>query len=267
MDIDFSLVITLLTLGTGLVWAVDAWFFAPRRRQKRAAQGLPVSPDEDGKRPGEPWLVENCRSFFPVLLVVLVIRSWIVEPFQIPSGSMLPTLQVGDYILVNKFAYGLKLPVLQTKFLETGEPQRGDVVVFYNPEDNKTHFIKRLIGLPGDVVEVYNNTLKINGKTVAKRLLQAWPPDQPREIWYEEDLLGVKHEIITRIPHAISGDGRYVVPEGQYFMMGDNRDNSRDSRFIGFVPEKNLVGKAFFIWMHWESLFSLPSFSRAGTIQ
>ncbi|RMF19953.1 MAG: signal peptidase I [Gammaproteobacteria bacterium] len=267
MDIDFSLVITLLTLGTGLVWAVDAAFFAPRRKAALEAQGLSAEPDEDGKRPGEPWLVENCRAFFPVLAVVLVIRAWIVEPFQIPSGSMLPTLQVGDFILVNKYDYGLKLPVLQTKILDVGEPKRGDVVVFYNPQDNKTHFIKRVVGLPGDTIEIHNNTLWINGKRVEKRLLQAWPPESPQEIWYEENLEGVKHQIITRIPNQIAGDGTYVVPEGNYFMMGDNRDNSSDSRFIGFVPEKNLVGRAFFIWMHLEDLPSLPSFKRFGPIE
>lgn len=256
MNIDFPLILTLLTLGTGLVWLVDILFLRRGRLAKVAAEG--ESPATDEEETDEPYLIELCRSFFPILLIVLILRSFLVEPFQIPSGSMLPTLQVGDFILVNKFAYGVRLPVLRTKILSVGEPKRGDIMVFKYPVDGKTNFIKRVIGVPGDHIRYHNETLYINGKAVPKEYIADLPPYR----LFEEHLGKVNHKMY-HIPGASDprADGEWVVPPHEYFMMGDNRDNSDDSRFWGFVPEHLIVGKAFAIWMHMKG-WELPSFSR-----
>lgn len=260
MNIDFPLIITVATLVTGLVWLLDALVLAPRRRAAVAAEGG-VASDEEVKAPA---VVEYSRSFFPVLAIVLVLRSFLVEPFQIPSGSMLPTLENGDFILVNKFSYGIRLPVLNNKVIELGDPQRGDVIVFRFPEDTRINYIKRVVGVPGDLVRYENKVLYINGERIEEQLLQRNPPFAI----YQENLADVSHRIVkTEVAPSTLGQGEWVVPAGHYFVMGDNRDNSNDSRFWGFVPDENVVGKAFAIWMHWEPIFSIPTFSRVGVIE
>ena len=256
MDFDFSIILIVLTLVSGLVWLLDHLFFAPRRRQRKEAVAEPI------------W-VEYSRSFFPVLLIVLIVRSFLIEPFQIPSQSMEPTLLVGDFILVSKFEYGLRVPVLGARMIDIGEPERGDVMVFRNPEDNFTNFIKRVVGLPGDRLQYRNGQLRINGEVVPERFLAGFPPARPVQALYEEQLGDQQHRILKHQLSAegqAAGEGEWVVPEGHYFVLGDNRDRSRDSRWIGMVPDSNIVGRAFAIWMHWESWFSLPSFSRVGAI-
>ena len=252
MDIDFAFWLVLATAVTGVAVLVD-WLWLGRQR----------APGE-----AEPWPVEYSRSFFPVLALVLVLRSFLAEPFTIPSGSMLPTLQVGDYIVVNKFAYGLRLPVVGTKVLPIGEPQRGEVLVFRYPLHPSTSFIKRIVGLPGDHVAYRNGTLYLNGEEVKKEFLH-------REVLVEggAEQLFTEHigghaftmrRIEGREPFGPAWET--VVPDGAYFVMGDNRDNSTDSRAWGFVPDNLIVGKAFYIWMHKEPGPHLPAFSRNGGI-
>jgi len=258
MDIDFPLILTLAVLVTGAIALADRLYFAQRRLA--AVEGLEqqgATQDDIEQAQKEPWLIENSKGFFPVLALVLVLRSFLVEPFQIPSGSMEPGLIKGDFILVNKFSYGLRLPVLGTKFVEIDDPARGDVMVFIPPHDPR-YFIKRVIGLPGDKIRYQNKNLYLNDKLVATDLRGAFPEGAPKLLVFQEnDYLIQKY---NGIPSR--GDGEWVVPEGHYFMMGDNRDNSGDSRFWGFVPDKNIVGKAFAVWMHWESWGSVPGFSR-----
>ncbi len=266
MDIDFPLILVVLTLATGLIWLADKLFL--RARRQAAAEGAvpaaAVTGDEAQAEPREPYLVDLSRSFFPVLAIVLVLRSFLVEPFQIPSGSMLPTLEVGDFILVNKFSYGLRLPVAGTKVVDFGDPERGDVMVFKYPEDGKTNYIKRVIGLPGDHIRYRNKELFVNGDKVASQFVAKLPPVELRR----EYLGDVEHDIfLTMGRQSGSGEGEWVVPQGHYFVMGDNRDNSNDSRYWGTVPDDLVVGKAFAIWMHWKSLTSLPSFDRVGGIE
>ncbi|MFC6632152.1 signal peptidase I [Microbulbifer taiwanensis] len=256
MDINFPLILLWLVIITGAIWLIDSLFFACRRREKKAGQQVE-----------EPVVVEYAKSFFPVLAIVFVLRSFIVEPFQIPSASMVPTLQVGDFILVNKYAYGLRLPVSRTKVVDIGEPQRGDVMVFFPPHMNDTYFIKRVIGLPGDKVEVKNNVLYINGERASQELIQALPPADPQVEVLWEEIYGHRHLMAKDLAPSRYSNFSGTVPEGHYFMMGDNRDNSLDSRAWGFVPERDVVGKAFAIWMHWDQLLSLPSFKRVGTIE
>lgn len=258
MDFDFSLILVVATLVTGVVWLADTLLFA-RARQTTA--------QETESAPREPVVVEYSRSFFPVLLIVLLIRSFLFEPFQIPSQSMVPTLDVGDFILVNKFDYGLRLPVIGTRILAIGEPQRGDVMVFRNPEDNRTNYIKRVIGVPGDRVTYHGKRLVINGEPVEERLMAALPANRPIELFYEERIGEAVHRIVKLNNDNRQGDGEWVVPEGFYFVLGDNRDRSKDGRFIGLVPDRNIVGHAVAIWMHWESFTSLPTFSRVGRIE
>jgi len=260
MDIDFPLVLVVLTLATGLIYLLDIIFWKPKRDTINSED----SPPKDELAVKEPWLIETSRSFFPVLAIVLVLRSFLVEPFQIPSGSMLPTLEVGDFILVNKFSYGLRLPVLGTKVISVDDPQRGDVMVFKYPKDGKTNYIKRVIGTPGDIIKYQNKTLYINGEKIPEKHVANLPPLK----LFEENLGIVKHKIYenSRTPNLAS-EGEWLVPENSYFMMGDNRDNSNDSRFWEFVPDKLVVGKAFGVWMQWKSFTSLPSFSRVGGIE
>ena len=293
MDIDFALVLVILVGVSGLLWLFDALLLQPGRRRAIAnlqAQ-LPRWAEAgsiDAARyqelsasvSREPVPVEYAKSFFPVLAVVLVLRSFLVEPFQIPSASMVPTLRQGDFILVNKFSYGIRLPVIGTKILEVGQPQRGDVMVFFPPND-KRYFIKRVIGLPGDQITYKDKVLYINGQAVPQTLTAELPPFNPRERILREDLAGhvhdVRHDLLalgaaaqfdaTLIPGASPGDFSVTVLPGHYFMMGDNRDNSQDSRFWGQMPERNIVGKAFAIWMHWDAFFSIPSFQRVGKIE
>ena len=261
-DGDFALVLVMLTLLSGLIAGLDRWWFE-RRRRALSATLQSSSESLVAQRP----IAEYSRSFFPVLAAVLVLRSFIVEPFQIPSASMVPTLQVGDYILVNKFSYGLRLPVVKTKIADVGEPKRGDVIVFFPPHKN-VYFIKRLIGLPGDHIQYRHKVLYINGVKAEQTHLAmlALPPGTELA---SEKLGEVAHDINKQVDSfmPVADEVDVVVQPGHYFMMGDNRDNSADSRFWGQVPEENIVGKAFAVWMHWESLFSVPSFDRAGKIR
>jgi signal peptidase I len=278
MDIDFPLILVILVFGSGLIWAMDALFLAPGRRRAIAElKGQYPGWEKEGSAQShqyrarvaedasEPVVVEYARSFFPVLAVVFVLRSFLVEPFQIPSSSMVPTLQVGDYILVNKYTYGIRLPVLRSKVLSLNEPRRGDVMVFFPPHMNDTYFIKRVVGLPGDTVTYRNKRLSVNGETVALQAVAELPSGKAR---YQLGLeaLGEANHLMQVDAMRPARDFSVVVKPGHYFMMGDNRDNSSDSRIWGQVPEKDIVGKAFAVWMHWDSFLSIPSFSRAGLI-
>lgn len=279
MHFDFPAFLVLATLVTGAIWLVDALAFAPRRRRlaEASAGGGAVAKPAVTK---EPLLVEYSRSFFPVILIVLLLRSFLVEPFRIPSGSMMPTLLVGDFILVNKFSYGIRLPVLNKKVVEIGAPERGDVVVFRYPQDPTVDYIKRVVGLPGEQVEYRGKVLSVNGAAIAQTAegLYTGVGSGVREtgsFMAQENLQGVEHAILTHPltpdapPHCrLFANGPVSVPEGHYLVMGDNRDNSNDSRCWGFVPEQNLVGKAFAIWMHWDSARSgFPvAWTRLGNI-
>jgi len=243
MDIDFSTYLLAGTVASGLIWG-----------------GYLLMLKLEGKpyvEKNEPWIVEYARSFFPVLILVLLLRSFLAEPFRIPSGSMMPTLLVGDFILVNKFAYGIRLPVINKKIIAIDEPKRGDIVVFRYPKDPSVDYIKRVIGLPGDKVSYDDNKqLTVNDKPVrqvSKGLYQGLGAGQEMTgaERLQEDLTGIEHNILIR-HDAPTGAFDYIVPEGQFFMMGDNRDNSNDSRYWGTVPEENLVGRAFLIWMSWD---------------
>ncbi|MEC5396912.1 signal peptidase I [Uliginosibacterium sp. H1] len=256
---DFALILFVLSVLTGVLWFYDVLV----ARKKRSKQ----TPD--------PWWVEYGASFFPVILPIFMLRSFWVEPFRIPSGSMIPTLLVGDFILVNKYEYGVRLPVINKKVIEVGEPQRGDVMVFRYPHDIRQDYIKRVIGLPGDKVEYINKRLTINGQAVETRDDGEYL--HPERLYYSQkfvEKIGEKeHSVLNdkdalpfipegqRIAHANqascthTGEGMScTVPAGHYFVMGDNRDQSADSRVWGFVPEGNIVGKAFFIWFHADSI-------------
>ena len=258
MNLNFAAFLVLATALSGLIWLIDHLAFAKKRKSAERK---------------EPILVEYARSFFPVLLFVLVLRSFIAEPFRIPSNSMMPTLLTGDFILVNKFAYGIRLPAIDTKIIPIGEPERGDVVVFRYPRDPSQDYIKRIVGLPGDVIEYRNKVLTVNGKIVQNTLQSTYVGlGSGREMTGAElraEQLGeVQHDILIdpRIQRGPIGEGRWLVPEGHYFAMGDNRDNSEDGRYWGFVPEANLVGRAFFIWMNWDGKNGGVDFSRIGTV-
>jgi signal peptidase I len=263
MDIDFPLVLTWAVLICGAVWLFDVVVLKPRRR--RAADSLRASGGKEADLDrvlAEPRLVEYARSFFPVLLVVLLLRSFLAEPYQIPSESMVPTLEVGDFVLVNKYAYGLRLPVLGTKILAIGEPKRGDVMVFIPPHDPR-YYIKRVIGIPGDRIRYENKALHINGERVDYQLVREFEAYLPAPVpirEYQETLDGREHRIY-RYPTR-DQPGEWVVPEGSYFMMGDNRGRSADSREWGFASEDHIVGKAVAIWVHKDPGLALPTFSR-----
>ena len=269
MKLDFALILTVLTAVSGVVWLVDALFFAKARRLMAG----------EGEEVAEPVLVDYARSLFPVLFFVLALRSFVAEPFRIPSGSMMPNLLQGDFILVNKYNYGLRLPVLNRKVLAVGEPRRGDVVVFRYPGDphlgdadpnTGQDYIKRIIGLPGDHVAVAEDRVVVNGQPVAYA---------PEGIFVgtgttlpfngapivSEHLPGRQHTILD-LPGTQFASNEWVVPPGHYFAMGDNRDNSADSRQWGFVPEGNLVGRAMVIWLNCQGWFCKDGFdySRIG---
>jgi len=262
MNIDFALVLVVLTGLSGVVWLLDSLFFRQKRRDKAVQNSV--------EAPSEPILVEYARSLFPVLLIVLVFRSFLFEPFKIPSGSMIPTLLVGDFIVVNKFTYGLRLPVLNKKIIPINEPERGDVVVFRYPPDPSVNYIKRLVGLPGDTVNYRDKQLYVNGEMVEKAQVKRWASNDVKcttpetdAMLYDETLGDVDHDVLV---HQMSGsrDGQWEVPPGHYFMMGDNRDRSSDSRIWGFVPEANLVGRAVGIWLNFDFEKGCADWSRIG---
>ena len=260
MDFDFALILTVLTLLAALICLVDKAF---SKQHKKA-----LNSQQSSTPYKENIIIEYAYSFFPVLAVVWVLRSFLYEPFTIPSGSMLPTLEVGDYILVNKYNYGLRLPVLGTEILPMAKPQRGDVMVFKFPPQPSMNFIKRVMGVPGDKINFENDTLYINGEVIERTLVSQEPEIEPWQQYFSENLSGKKHLIRQEVGRYPAGKSwGYTVPAGHYFMMGDNRDNSNDSRFWGFVPEKNIVGQAVYIWTHKEPGLHLPSFHRNSGIQ
>ena len=269
----FSLILVLVTVVTGIVWTLDKFMLAPRRLAKAAQvlnmEGNEVSEDQLAKVAPKPSWIENIGSIFPVIGLVLVLRSFLYEPFQIPSGSMMPTLLVGDFILVEKFTYGIKDPVFRKQLLNIGEPERGDMVVFKFPPEPKIDFIKRVIGLPGDTIrDTDNKRLCIQPKgsnqceyvKIADIVSSSFEQSGVNLIEATEELGNTPHQILVNPYMPNHSDqyyprpniGEWVVPEGQYFVLGDNRDNSKDSRFWGFVPKENLVGKAVMIWISFE---------------
>jgi len=292
MSWNFSLILFVLMVVTGLIWLADAAALRARRDQRarevmaRYDQALINDPHnaeflrtQADKVRRQPWWVEYAVSFFPVILIVFALRSFVIEPFRIPSGSMLPTLESGDLIVVNKFSYGVRLPILNTKIIDTGSPKRGDVMVFRYPVDPKVDYIKRVIGLPGDEVAYLDKRLTINGREVpSRRDGDYFEPDRAAyTARYAETLGDAAHRILLderrfnpigpmlRYParencQYLRNGVRCTVPAGHYFMMGDNRDNSLDSRYWGFVPDENIVGKAFFIWMNFGNLGRIGSF-------
>lgn len=260
---SFALFLLILLVVTGAVWALDAAWLRRLR----------------GARAKQPWWVEYSISFFPVILIVFLLRSFLVEPFKIPSGSMIPTLLVGDFILVNKFTYGVRLPVINAKVVELSSPQRGDVMVFRYPDDPSLDYIKRVVGVPGDRIEYRDKRLSINGQPVPRKQIEDYLSRERMQYSrrYLETLNGREHQIMIEddapafvpqgraFPHIencnynMSGVA-CTVPAGHYFVMGDNRDNSSDSRVWGFVPDANIVGKAFFIWLNLGELGRFGSF-------
>lgn len=295
---NFALVLFVLTVVTGVIWFLDVFYLARQRRAradaalaefdarnaKLASEG--VKPDTTGRAALEanltrqPTWIEYSGSFFPVIALVFFLRSFLYEPFKIPSSSMVPTLLVGDLILVNKFTYGIRLPIINKKIIEVNDPKRGDVMVFKYPEDPSLDYIKRVVGIPGDKITYKNKRLKVNGKELSYEPLPDYLDEEHLRYskQYLEDLTGTKHKIaimeqlppidVSRVrdfPHrdlcTYNYDGfTCTVPPGNYFMMGDNRDNSEDSRYWGFVPDQNIVGKAFFVWMNFGNIKRIGGF-------
>ena len=257
----------LLVLASGLIWAFDALILARRRRA--AANGDAPSGDGVLNGPVPPSrIVEYARSFFPVFLIVLLLRSFLVEPFRIPSGSMMPTLLIGDFILVNKFTYGIRLPISDHKLISISSPERGDVVVFRYPRDPSTPFIKRVVGLPGDRVGYHNKVLYINDKPAEQVILgnyigTGYGSTMTGAGVRKEQIGSCIHDILVQQGYP-SREGDVVVPSNHYFVLGDNRDNSRDSRYWGTVPDSHLIGKAFVIWLN-AGLKHGVNWSRIGT--
>lgn len=299
---NFSLILFILTVATGIVWVLDVFYLAKKRRAhadavlaefdarnaKLAGEG--VKPDNNGRAAlqaslmRQPTWIEYSGSFFPVIALVFGLRSFLYEPFKIPSTSMVPTLQVGDLILVNKYTYGIRLPILNKKVIEVNNPQRGDVMVFKYPENMALDYIKRVVGVPGDTVTYRNKRLIVNGEQVSYKALPDYLDEETLSYskLLTENLNGVAHQILNnpRAPSYVSNPHDFPnrdlctydaegftckVPAGQYFMMGDNRDNSLDSRYWGFVPDKNIVGKAFVVWLN---LSNFPNnLGRIGSFQ
>lgn len=295
---NFALILFILTIGTGIIWFMDVFHFAKQRRARADAalaefdarqaklKADGIKADSSGRAKLEadilkqPTWIEYSGSFFPVIALVFFLRSFLYEPFKIPSSSMVPTLVIGDLILVNKFTYGIRLPIINKKIVDMNDPQRGDVMVFKYPKDPSLDYIKRVIGVPGDKIEYRNKRLTINGKEAAYEPLPDYLDEEHLSYskQYRESFNGVSHRILNdeRAPSYIQNPDPFpqrelcsyntegfacTVPAGHYFMMGDNRDNSLDSRFWGFVSENNIVGKAFFVWMN------LGDFKRIGSFE
>lgn len=298
---NFALILFVLTIVTGVIWFLDVFFLGKKRRAiadraladfdarntKLTAEGIRLQ--ENGRAELEarllkqPVWIEYSGSFFPVIAMVFFLRSFLYEPFKIPSGSMLPTLFIGDLILVNKFTYGIRLPIINKKIIEINTPQRGDVMVFKYPENPSLDYIKRVVGVPGDTVVYKNKRLIINGAEVSYENMRDFLHEGTSltySMQFNENLTGVRHTILNdeQKPAFVRNYRPFPefpnrelcsydelgfackVPAGHYFMMGDNRDNSEDSRYWGFVPDQNIVGKAFFIWMNFSSLRRIGSF-------
>jgi len=284
---NFALLLFLATVVTGCYWLAERFYFLPRRRHaalviEQAAQARRAELDRQGiarvdidtgdaqqRVLAQPWWLDWTAGLFPVIAAVFLLRSFLFEPFKIPSGSMIPTLLVGDLILVNKFTYGIRLPVINTKITQGNAPQRGDVMVFRYPPQPTLDYIKRVVGVPGDEVAYINKRLTINGEPVPTDTLPDYFEEDATRYFkqFQEELGGHPHRLLNNdsVPAFVQGASNFAyrdncrysvegvvckVPEGHYFMMGDNRDNSLDSRYWGFVPEANIVGKAFFVWMN-----------------
>jgi len=295
---NFALLLFLATVVTGIYWLAERFVFLPKRQQAAAAlEAQAVKRNEELTKLGiakvdgdvteakkailaQPWWLDWTAGLFPVIIGVFILRSFLFEPFKIPSGSMIPTLLVGDLILVNKYHYGIRLPVINTKITEGNAPQRGDVMVFRYPPKPSLDYIKRVVGVPGDEVAYLNKRLSINGKAVETNALPEFFDEDAMRYFkqFEETVGDKKHGTLNDdsrpafVPGAdefeFKSNCRYSVegvvckvPQGHYFMMGDNRDNSLDSRYWGFVPDKNIVGKAFFVWMNFGSLKRIGSFN------
>ena len=257
---DFALAMLLVLTVTGAIMAFDRWVWAPARRRRTAELARTGDTEAIHKAKKEPVVVEYARAFFPVILVVFLIRSFLAEPFRIPSGSMLPSLHIGDFILVNKFSYGIRLPVANAKLVDLGAPRRGEVAVFRFPSDPSINYIKRVVGVPGDHVVYKDKQLTINGVPMKQEDARAYALFQTETgtgmlVRRVEDLDGARHDILLSDRPDHSPD-TFTVPPGQYFVMGDNRDQSNDSRYWGFVPDENLVGRAFLIWFSWDAVSS-----------
>ena len=253
---DLSLILVAITGLALVVWLFDRFVVTPRDKRLTA---------DGGEAPPKSKLFEYASAFLPVLAVVLCVRSFLYEPYRIPSGSMKPTLEIGDFIFVNKFAYGLRVPITNTRFIDIGSPERGDVLVFKLPSDSSANFIKRLVGLPGDVIDYRGKRLRINGELVQMSNPVPLDPGSPFSVRKAEEILGdAKHDVYF-IPGQRGREDIFTVPHGHYFVMGDNRDNSRDSRYpgVGFIPEDRLVGRAERIWFNWD-IGSMPVWGRIG---
>lgn len=262
MNLNFELILFYATLITGVISLFDYLFLSAKRKARYQNSKLPIK---------LPILIDYARSFFPILLLVFLFRAFVFEPFRIPSGSLEPTLLTGDFILVNKYDYGVRLPVIHQKIIKKDEPARGDILVFRWPPNPSINFIKRVIGVPGDKISYINKELFVNGKKIPQSLLrQTVARGEEGAQWEvlekEEDFLGIKHHIYID-PKKSSQDYRdLIVPSGMFFVMGDNRDDSADSRFWGFVPEKNIVGKAVLVWMSWNNQDYKVRWSRIGSL-
>jgi len=243
MVFDFSFVLVALAALTGVIWGLDRWLFEDARRARGVAK--------------DPVLVDYARSFFPVILIVLVLRSFLYEPFRIPSDSMMPTLVHGDFIFVNKWRYGLRLPVANTKVVDIGMPQRGDVIVFRKPTDPSLVLIKRLVGMPGDTIRVAGTQVWINGTPSRIEVGELYSGPKSEQYPFTqvgEEHLGDTMHAVLLVQTRTGLEGEWQVPAGHYFMMGDNRNNSQDSRYpdVGYVPEANVIGKAEAIWLSFD---------------
>lgn len=270
MNFDFSALLVFLTFFSGAIWLFDSLVFAPGREKSGMSSNDDASAVDSKEQLKLPIIVEYAKSFFPIFLIVLILRSFIFEPFKIPSGSMMPTLLIGDFILVNKYDYGIRLPVLNSKIIDNKTPERGDIVVFRYPEDPSIPFIKRVVGLPGDKITYKDKTLYINDISVTQTMNGRYNAHGSGRMMDGvslriEHLGDIEHEILVS-PNRLSQELEVRVPEGHYFVLGDNRDNSKDSRFWGFVPDENLVGRAFMIWMNWDTENGGVDFHRIGTI-